>query len=70
MFQSAKNDKPMMTLREYESKNNGWRNQMRMAEDTERRLNEMLKKDKPPTHLDKLVDGFMKRFNLKAKESK
>jgi hypothetical protein len=43
---------------------------MRMAEDTERRLNEMLKKDKPATHLDKLVDGFMKRFNLKAKESK
>ena len=70
MFQSPKNDKPMMTLREYESKNPEWKNQMRMAEETERKLNEMLMKDKPPTHLDKLIDGFISRFQLKAKERK
>ena len=70
MFLSAKNDKPMMRLREYESKNPDWRNQMRMAEETERKLNEMLMKDKPPTHLDKLIDGFINRFQLKAKERK
>ena len=70
MFQSPKNDKPMMTLREYESKNPEWKNQMRMAEETERKLNEMLLKDKPPTHLDKLIDGFISRFQLKAKERK
>jgi hypothetical protein len=70
MFQSAKNDKPMMRLREYESKNPEWRNQMRMAEETERKLNEMLMKDKPKTHLDKLIDGFINRFQLKAKERK
>jgi hypothetical protein len=70
MFQSAKNDKPMMRLREYEIKNPDWRNQMRMAEETERKLNEMLMKDKPPTHLDKLIDGFVNRFQLKAKERK
>jgi hypothetical protein len=70
MFQSAKNEKPMMRLREYESKNPDWRNQMRMAEETERKLNEMLMKDKPKTHLDKLIDGFINRFQLKAKERK
>lgn len=70
MFQSPKNDKPMMTLREYESKNPEWKNQMRMAEETERKLNEMLMKDKPPTHLDKLIDGFISRFQLQAKERK
>jgi hypothetical protein len=70
MFQSAKNDKPMMRLREYEIKNPDWRNQMRMAEETERKLNEMLMKDKPKTHLDKLIDGFINRFQLKAKERK
>lgn len=70
MFQSPKNDKPMMTLREYESKNPEWKNQMRMAEETERKLNEMLLKDKPPTHLDKLIDGLISRFQLKAQERK
>jgi hypothetical protein len=60
----------MMRLREYEIKNPDWRNQMRMAEETERKLNEMLMKDKPKTHLDKLIDGFINRFQLKAKERK
>jgi hypothetical protein len=70
MFQSPKNDRPMMSLREYEGKNSEWKNQIRMAEDTERKLNEMLLKDKPPTHLDKLIDGFIKRFQIKPRGSK
>lgn len=70
MFRSSKNNRPMMSLREYEDQNRDWKNQMRMAEDTERKLNEMLMKDKPPTHLDKLIDGFVKRFQIKLKAGK
>lgn len=64
MYRNSKSDRPMMTLKEYEEKNRDWKNQIRMAEETERKLNEMISKSKPMSHLDDIIGKIMKRYNI------
>jgi hypothetical protein len=58
-----------MTLAEYETKNFDWKNQIRMAEETEKKLNDMLTKNKPATHLDDVISKIMRRYSIAPKET-
>jgi hypothetical protein len=69
MFRNSKSNKPMMTLAEYETKNFDWKNQIRMAEETEKKLNDMLTKNKPATHLDDVISKIMRRYSIAPKET-